>query len=105
MPYPVLDEIRQITQCENLTPTEVFIELCRSEFANNYTKQQILDFIRRYYRLYTRNQWKRERLAVGFHIEKDSADPKAFRRFPVLSSCLAEELEELNAYARKLDLE
>lgn len=105
MPYPLLDEIRFKTQNYNLTPKEVFIELLRSEFAQSYSKQFLRNAVRRYYRLYCRNQWKRERIAVAFHIERDSADPKSFRRFPVLSSALAEELAELDAYAKELGLE
>jgi NAD+ synthase (glutamine-hydrolysing) len=105
MPYPLLDEIRSKTQNQNLTPKEVFIELLRSNFALNYSKQFLLNAVRRYYRLYCRNQWKRERIAVAFHIEKDSADPKAFRRFPVLSSALSEELAELTIYAKELGIE
>lgn len=105
MPYPLLDEIRSITQNMHYTPKEVFIELLRGRFALNFSKQFILDALRRYYHLYCRNQWKRERIACSFHIERDSADPKTFRRFPVLSSALAEEMQELNEYAKELGLE
>lgn len=105
MPYPLLDEIRSLTQNGNLTPKEVFIELCRSRFAESMSRQSILNSVRRYYRLYTRNQWKRERIAASFHIERDSADPKTFRRFPILSSALSREMAALNAYASGLGLE
>ncbi len=104
MPYPLLDEIRKLSQVDNLTPKEVFIELCRSDFVTVLTPKDLYNACKRYYRLYCRNQWKRERLAVGFHIERDSADPKAFRRFPVLSSGLKEELAELDNYAKSLEL-
>ena len=46
-------------------------------------------YVKKFFRLYTRNQWKRERLAVSFHIEEDSCDPKSYRRFPVLCAGLA----------------
>ena len=104
MPYPLLDEIRRLSQVNHLAPVEVFQELLRSDFAGMMTKQNLLDAVRRYYRLYTRNQWKRERLATGFHVEGDSADSRAYRRFPVLSSALSEELRELNEYAATLGL-
>ena len=104
MPYPLLDEIRIISQNNHFTPKEVFIELNRGEFGKIYSAQFILDALRRYYRLYCRNQWKRERIACSFHIERDSADPKTFRRFPVLSSALKWELKELNDYAKVLGL-
>lgn len=105
MPYPLLDEIRFKTQNYHLTPKEVFIDLLRSDFAEQMSAQDLLNAVRRYYRLYCRNQWKRERIAVAFHIEADSADPKAFRRFPVLSSALSEEFAELNEYAKSIGLE
>ena len=105
MPYPLLDEIRSLTQTGNLTPKEVFIELCRSSFAENMSRQTLLNYVRRYYRLYTRNQWKRERIAAAFHIERDSADPKPFRRFPILSSALSREIAALNTYAAGIGLE
>ncbi len=104
MPYPLLDEIRRLTQTLHLTPKEVFIELIRSDFHEKYNESFLYNAVKRYYRLYTRNQWKRERFAVGFHIEGDSADPKAFRRFPVLSSCLSEEMTELDEYAKSLGI-
>lgn len=104
MPYPLLDEIRFKIHNFNLTPKEVFIELLDGAFAQTYSKQFILDALRRFYRLYCRNQWKRERLACAFHIEKDSTDPKTFRRLPLLSSSLSFELSELNDYAKELGL-
>jgi len=104
MPYPLLDEIRRLFQVTHFTPAEVFTELLRSEFAKTMTPQTILDAVRRYCRLYTRNQWKRERLATGFHVEGDSADSRTYRRFPVLSSALAEELQELNDMAAGMGL-
>ena len=69
------------------------------------SRQTLLNYVRRYYRLYTRNQWKRERIAAAFHIERDSADPKTFRRFPILSSALSREIAALNTYAAGIGLE
>lgn len=105
MPYPLLDEIRSLAQNGNLTPKEVFAELLRSPFAETMPARDLLGAVRRYFRLYVRNQWKRERIAVSFHIEKDSADPKSFRRFPVLSSGLSRELRALDEYAAARGIE
>lgn len=102
MPYPLLDRIRILSSADNLSPKEVYIELLRSEFVSVMSQLDIYNACLRYYRLYCRNQWKRERIAPAFHIERDSADPKSFRRFPVLSSCLKEELKELEVYARQI---
>ena len=76
-------------------PKDVLIHLTRGQFARTFSFEQLKAFVIKYYRLYCRNQWKRERLAVGFHIEQDSADPKTFRRFPVLSNQFEKQLEEI----------
>lgn len=102
MPYPLLDQIRIWSQVHYLSPKEVYVELLRSEFGQSFSPAELYAACCRYYRLYCRNQWKRERLAPAFHIERDSADPKSFRRFPVLSSCLELEMEELEAYAKEI---
>ena len=102
MPFPVLDAIRRLSQTQHLTPKGVLQQLLRGEFAAQYPVAQLVGWIRRYYGLYCRNQWKRERIAVSFHIEADSADPKTYRRFPVLSSQLQRELAQMEAFAATL---
>ena len=102
MPFPVLDAIRRLSQTQHLTPKGVLQQLLRGEFAAQYQLSQLVGWIRRYYGLYCRNQWKRERIAVSFHIEADSADPKSYRRFPVLSSQLQRELAQMEAFAATL---
>lgn len=102
MPFPVLDAIRRISQTQHLSPKGVLQALLRSEFAQHYPLEQLTAWLHRYYGLYCRNQWKRERIAVSFHIEADSADPKTYRRFPVLSSQLKRELAQMEQFARSL---
>ncbi|MBQ8708480.1 MAG: NAD(+) synthase [Succinivibrionaceae bacterium] len=96
MPYPLLDEIRRLTQTLNLWPKDVLTYLKNGPFGRDHDTAYLVNALKKYYRLYCRNQWKRERFAVGFHIEGDSADPKSFRRFPVLSSQMRQQLEELD---------
>ena len=104
MPFPVLDAIRRISQTQHLSPKGVLQALLRGEFAERYSLAQLTAWLQRYYALYCRNQWKRERIAVSFHIEADSADPKTYRRFPVLSSQLKRELAQMEQFARSLQL-
>ncbi len=104
MPFPVLDAIRRISQTQHLSPKGVLQALLRSEFASHYPLEQLTAWLHRYYGLYCRNQWKRERIAVSFHIEADSADPKTYRRFPVLSSQLKRELAQMEQFARSLQV-
>ncbi len=86
MPFEILDKIRYLSQATNLDPQAVFISLQKIKFKIGYTVEQLKLFVKKYYQLYSRNQWKRERLAVSFHIEHDSACPKTYRRFPVLNN-------------------
>lgn len=102
MPYPVMDEIRRINQTQNVTPKGVLQVLMRGEFAKVYTKDQLVNWLKRYFGLYCRNQWKRERIAASFHIEADSADPKTYRRFPILANQLKRELAEMEAFAARI---
>ena len=53
------------------------------------------EYMIRYYQLFDRNQWKRDRSAPGFHIELDSLDPKTIARFPLLNGGHKRELEML----------
>lgn len=98
MPFAVLDTIRALGQTQHLTPLALLKSLQRTPFGAQYELATLGGWVSRYYRLYCRNQWKRERLATSFHIETDSADPKTYRRFPVLSSALRAELAALERY-------
>jgi NAD+ synthase (glutamine-hydrolysing) len=52
----------------------------------------LIEFTHRFYRLWARNQWKRERYAPGFHVDDYSLDPKSWLRFPILSAGLEKDL-------------
>lgn len=86
MPYEVLDAIRHLAQVENYLPYQIIDALMNKSFDTHYSKHQLTQFVEKYFNLYSRNQWKRERLAVSFHIEQDSACPKTFRRYPVINN-------------------
>jgi NAD+ synthetase len=93
MPFPVLDSIRRQALLQRRRPKGILINLL-DEFKQ-FEQEDLVIWIKRFYSLFSRNQWKRERMAVGFHIESESLDPKTFSRFPVLNSGLKKELEEL----------
>ena len=97
MPYPLLDTIRKLFTVDVLLPEEIIAELCahkNDKYAEVTTKvgvatdEDIKVCVQRFFRFFQRNQWKRERYAVGFHIEADDSSPKGYLRFPVLSSSL-----------------
>jgi len=92
MPYPLLQEIERLAIRERFSPLEIYEELIVSwSGAKNILKPSIQKF----FKLWSRNQWKRERIAVSFHLDDYNVDPKTWCRFPILSSSFKEELEEL----------
>jgi NAD+ synthase (glutamine-hydrolysing) len=57
--------------------------------------------VERYFRLWCRNQWKRERYAPSFHIDDKNLDPKTWCRFPILSGSFERELAELREFVTR----
>ncbi len=100
MPYEVLDRIERLAIRDKLLPSEV-AEILEQEFKKRYTQQEIVGWVVRFFRLWSVNQWKRERYAPSFHLDDESLDPKTWCRFPILSGGFAEELAELEARSRK----
>jgi NAD+ synthase (glutamine-hydrolysing) len=100
MPYDVLDFVERAAIRDKRAPHEVF-ELLTAEFAD-HSEADLLLWIERFYRLFARNQWKRERYAPSFHVDDENLDPKTWCRFPILSGGFERELRELRAHvARK----
>ena len=62
---------------------------------------RLLLWVERFFRLWCRNQWKRERYAPSFHLDDENLDPKTWCRFPILSGGFERELAELRAYVAK----
>jgi len=96
MPYPVLDAIERASIRDKRNPLEVCL-LMRARFPN-YPLAQMALWVERFFTMWCRNQWKRERYAPSFHLDDENLDPKTWCRFPILSSGFASELEELRAY-------
>ena len=59
--------------------------------------------VERFFRLWCRNQWKRERYAPSFHVDDENLDPKTWCRFPILSGGFERELGQLRAYLAKIE--
>ena len=70
------------------------LEVIRSVYPE-YSEDDLVDWTKKFYSLWCRNQWKRERYAVSFHVDDQNLDPKTWCRFPILSSGFAEELSEI----------
>lgn len=99
MPYVLLDAIERAAIRDKRSPLEVW-QLMRAEFPD-YGEEQLVTWIERFFRLFSRNQWKRERYAPSFHVDDESLDPKTWCRFPILSGGFERELAELRARVGK----
>jgi NAD+ synthase (glutamine-hydrolysing) len=93
MPYDVLDVIERAMIGDKRSPSDVF-EVLRVEFPS-YGEAELLAWLERFYGLFCRNQWKRERYAPSFHVDDANLDPKTWYRFPILSGGFRRELAEL----------
>jgi len=93
MPYDVLDEIERAAIRDKLGPREVY-QVLKATHAEQ-SNEQLLAWLERFFRLWSRNQWKRERYAPSFHLDDENLDPKTWCRFPILSGGFERELREL----------
>ncbi len=93
MPYSVIVEIERLAIRDRRSPVDVFLIL-KEELQID--ESVLKDYIKKFFRLWSRNQWKRERLAPAFHLDEFNVDPKTWYRFPILSGGYAEELEQLD---------
>jgi len=93
MPYDVLDVIERLAIVTRLAVSEVLVELGRRFPAHD--PLDLERWVERFYRLFARNQWKRERYAPSFHLDDANLDPKTWCRFPILSGGFEQELAEL----------
>jgi NAD+ synthase (glutamine-hydrolysing) len=57
--------------------------------------RQAAGHVATFFRLWSRTQWKRERLAPSFHLDDENLDPRTWCRFPILMGGYETELEEL----------
>ncbi len=96
MPYELLDAIERAAIRDKLSPLEVFQHM-QPRFPQ-YSTADLGIWVERFFRLWCRNQWKRERYAPSFHLDDENLDPKTWCRFPILSGGYERELSELRAY-------
>ena len=99
MPYALLDAIERAAIRDKLLPIEV-VQAVRPQFPQ-YETRQLGAWVERFFRLWCRNQWKRERYAPSFHLDDENLDPKTWCRFPILNSGFEKELAELREYLKK----
>lgn len=93
MPYEVLDRIERLAIRDKLMPVEVFQHL--KVAYPDQADQALCTWTVRFFRLWCRNQWKRERYAPSFHLDDENLDPKTWCRFPILSGGFEYEIRQL----------
>jgi NAD+ synthase (glutamine-hydrolysing) len=96
MPYELLEAVEDAAIRDKHTPLEVLQQLLPR--YPQHTPLELATWIERFFRLWCRNQWKRERLAPSFHLDDRNVDPRSWCRFPILSGGFERELAELRAY-------
>ena len=96
MPYEVLDKIERFAIRDKMMPVDVFKKTAR-EFPG-FDAQQIGAWTKKFFRLWCRNQWKRERYAPSFHLDDENLDPKTWCRFPILSGGYEYEIRQLDEF-------
>lgn len=95
MPYAMLDRILMLQLQRNFSPMEIFEVIVIEN--KEYTPEFVAHCVVKYFTMFVRNQWKRDRQAPSFHIEINSLDPKADRRMPLLGNPYQEEVAYLKS--------
>lgn len=93
MPYSVLDQIERWAIRDKRNPLDIFEHAC--QFFSQYPHDRLGQWVIKFFQLWSRNQWKRERLAPNFHVDDENVDPKTWCRFPILNGGFALELKQL----------
>jgi len=83
MPYAVLDAIERSFVRDKRSPPETLRML--TPLFPDVPKERLRAWVEKFYRLWCRSQWKRERYAPSFHLDDESLDPRGWCRFPILS--------------------
>ena len=83
MPYPILNQIELMAIRDKLSPEQILKNLQITE--HKYSQNELKSWIERFFTLWCRNQWKRERYAPSFHVDDENLDPKSWCRYPILT--------------------
>ncbi len=97
MPYDVLNTIEDAAIRDKQSPLET-LKIVSVHYENRYDWKQLSIWVERFFKLWSRNQWKRERYALSFMLDDHNLDPRTWCRFPVLSGGYEKELTEMKAF-------
>jgi len=85
MPYPVLELIEEHAIRDKMSPQDIVTYVCSE---TDYKAEEVAGWVAKFFNLWSRNQWKRERYAPSFHFDDENLDPKSWCRWPILSGSL-----------------
>ncbi len=110
MPYPVLNYIENLMIQDRRGPLDIYELLLEARSSGHRsvhispqtTDEQMEAWVRKFFTLFARNQWKRERYAPSSHLDSRNLDPRTWCRTPILNAGYREELAEITE-ARKFD--
>jgi NAD+ synthase (glutamine-hydrolysing) len=93
MPYDLLAKIEREAIYHRLSPMQVY-EVLEHNFED---KTLLKKYLVKFFRMWSINQWKRERIAPSFHLDEFNVDSRSWCRFPILSGAYQEEIKALEA--------
>lgn len=93
MPYHIMKEIEELAIGKYQSPVDVYQKLLEKDLCSD---ELLKEYVKKFFRLWSYNQWKRERLAPSFHIDDFNVDSRTWYRFPILSGSYRVELELLD---------
>ena len=85
MPYALLQQIERCFVLERRSLEDTVTYLSQHL---NVAPVELQPYVKKYYGMFARAQWKRERTAPSFHFDDYSLDPKSWFRFPILNGGL-----------------
>ncbi|MDQ3394623.1 MAG: NAD+ synthetase [Bacteroidota bacterium] len=92
MPYHIIVKIEELAIRDRKSPIEVYDILRLEQFINH---SLLKSYIIKFFKMWSRSQWKRERFAPSFHLDDFNIDSRTWCRFPILSGGFISELSDL----------
>ncbi len=93
MPYQILQEIERAFLVDRKSCDEIYNRI--RDLNPKLKPLTVFSYVSKFFELWSRNQWKRERMAPAFHLDDASVDPKTWCRFPIYSGAYRFELKRL----------
>lgn len=82
MPYYILQHIEHLAIVEKKFPSEVLE--CIIQNYSDITVLKLKEYVNKFFKLWVRNQWKKDKSPIGFVLDEECLDPKTNCRFPTL---------------------